>query len=789
MKTHPRAGTLPAQLLIGFTLGICGLNATPGMAQERTASLEEVVVTAQKREQSVQDVPVAVTALTAEAMEVNRVFNVADLNGLAPNLVSRPSPGAVGTVSFSMRGITSYGSLPGTDKQISTYLDGVYLGNPRGTVFNLPTIERIEVLRGPQGTLFGRNATAGAISISTRNPLGELGFAQEVSIGSREYLRSSSLVDLPAWGPLSVAFSYVHEEQEGGIDNLGAGTHWDRRPLGQGTGTSPGTFNDIDTDSFFLAAEFAPGDNFSLTYKYDYNEEKGTPPANVPIAINPDPAVLGEQGAAFLNALMLANPEVPLYPDGRRPDKVNNNYHLPRDQTNQGHNLTATWEGDNLTIKNILAYRKTDSELSASNLVGLGYTLGFMGPVLGLPSDTPFCAVCSHVINDSEQWSNELQAVYDADFLTLTAGLLYFESENSTGLPTSPETQSFAFFAGATLFPTSSGFFSNDAESMAAYAQAEFHVLPSLDVIAGYRMTRDEKTGSYLLGPAGDTTQIDDEYKEDNPSYLVGVNYRPLEDILLYAKYSTAFVSGGSIAGVAFGQEDVEAWELGMKGDFLDNRLRANLALFDTTYKNSQSLQAGSNVGHPEISVLIVDFGGDIEARGAELELSALPLEGLTLGWSVGYTDVSYADVSDILKASNGGNLYPNSDYLPTLVPDWTSNLSASYETEPLFGNSYLSLSVTGVWHSKIRLDSNPGRADAVPQFGVLEYTPESWLVNARAVLRDIPLGAFRGEIALWGKNLTDNDYPVSALNFGSFGLSATFLEPRSYGVDLRFQF
>ncbi len=747
------------------------------------------MVTAQKREQSIQDIPVAVTALTAEQIEVNRVFNVADLSGLAPNLVSRPSPGAVGTVSFSMRGITSYGSLPGTDKQISTYLDGVYLGNPRGTVFNLPTIERIEVLRGPQGTLFGRNATAGAISISTRNPLGELGFSQDISLGSRDYLRSSTLVDLPSWRDLSVSFSYVHEEQEGSIENLGAGIRWDRSGLGEGRGKSPATLNDIDTDGLFFAAEFAPGDNFSLSYKYDYNEERGTPPANVPIALNPDPAILGAQGAAFLGALTAANPDVPLYPDGRRPDEVNNSYHLPRDQTNQGHNLTAVWELEDLTIKNILAYRKTESELSASNLVGLGYTLGFVGPALGLAEDTPFCAVCSHVRNESDQWSNELQAVYESDSLTLTAGALYYRSEDDTGLPASPETLSFAFFPNAALSPGSSGYFSNEAESMAAYLQGEFHLNSTLDLVAGYRMTRDEKTGSYLLGDAGEATQIDDDYQEDNPSYLLGINYRLPNDALLYAKYATAFVSGGSIAGVAFGREDVKSWELGMKGDFLDNRLRANFAVFDATYENPQSLQAGSNVGYPEISVLVVEFGGDIEARGAELEISALPAEGLTLNVSVGYTDVEYADVSEVLRASNGGNIYPNSDYLPTLVPDWTSNLSASYDTAPLFDTSYLSASFTGIWHSKIRLDSNPGRAAALPQFGELEYSPDSWILNARIALRDIRVGSFTGELALWGKNLSDNDYAVSALNFGSFALSAAFLEPRSYGMDFRLSY
>jgi len=221
-----------------------------------TAALEEVIVTAQKREENVQSVPIAITALTQEALATNRVSNVTDLSGLAPNLTSRPAPGGNAIASFSMRGITSYGIVPGSDKEISIYLDGVYIGSPRGSIFTLPDIAQLEVLRGPQGTLFGRNATAGAINITTRDPAGELGLRQELSVGNHNYKRSRTSIDSPTWGPFSFAATYAKEERDGDIKNTAAnGQVWDRTQFGQGTAKVAKRFGDKDADTYFLAAK------------------------------------------------------------------------------------------------------------------------------------------------------------------------------------------------------------------------------------------------------------------------------------------------------------------------------------------------------------------------------------------------------------------------------------------------------------------------------------------------------------------------------------------------------
>ena len=157
------------------TIGFMPAQASAQAASEDGGGLEEIVVTAQKREQSMQDVPIAVSALGGEALQANRVVTVSDLGGLAPGVTVRTAAGGSQLPSFSVRGAVSYGVVPGSDRQVSMYLDGVYISSPRGSIFDLPDLERIEILRGPQGTLFGRNATAGAVSITTRDPKGEFG--------------------------------------------------------------------------------------------------------------------------------------------------------------------------------------------------------------------------------------------------------------------------------------------------------------------------------------------------------------------------------------------------------------------------------------------------------------------------------------------------------------------------------------------------------------------------------------------------------------------------------------
>ena len=246
-------------------------------AESESGGLEEIVVTAQKREQNLQDVPIAVTAITGDALQTNRVTSVSDLSGLAPGVIVRTAAGGSQLPSFSIRGAISYGVVPGSDKEVSIYIDGVYMASARGAIFDLPDVERIEMLRGPQGTLFGRNATAGAVSITTRDPTGKFGVKATVTAGNYNQNRERISVDLPQVGPFSGYVSYVHNYKRGDIRNAGAGQVWDRTASGLGKATSPEWLGTRRSESFFGALKFEPSDNFKTVYKFDYNRETGTP--------------------------------------------------------------------------------------------------------------------------------------------------------------------------------------------------------------------------------------------------------------------------------------------------------------------------------------------------------------------------------------------------------------------------------------------------------------------------------------------------------------------------------
>jgi iron complex outermembrane receptor protein len=198
------AGKL-AILLGSASLLVLGIGAT-ATAQDQGSSaqsansggLEEIVVTAQKREQRLQSVPISITALGAEALKADRIETVSDLNAVAPNLTVRPGAGGNQSPNYTLRGILGASAAAGQDKGVSPYLDGVYLQAQSGSVFELADIERVEVLKGPQGTLFGRNATGGAIQIITKDPTGEYGGYQELTGGNLGTFRGKTHLDLPA---------------------------------------------------------------------------------------------------------------------------------------------------------------------------------------------------------------------------------------------------------------------------------------------------------------------------------------------------------------------------------------------------------------------------------------------------------------------------------------------------------------------------------------------------------------------------------------------------------------
>jgi iron complex outermembrane receptor protein len=772
-------------------------------------TLQEIIVTAQKREQNLQSVPISVTAVTAKTLEANRITNVMNLNAVAPNLTVRPSVGGVGIPTFSLRGVVSYGSVPGSDKSISLYIDGVYIGAATGSAFELPDVDRIEVLKGPQGTLFGRNATAGAVNIITRDPPGRFQVRQDFTVGNYDQFKSRTRIDFGTWHDLTGSINFVHDERQGDIKNTGAGTVWDYSAspkAHEGILTSPKHLGDKNANLIFASFKYKPTDALTITDKFDWSENHYTPEGVGLIGMNLN-SLTSTYGALFtgaVGAILAGNSPslLQIYPT--RPKALNNSFSAPAYDNAFGDSLIVQYRvNDQLSLKNIAAYRYSYiwADYQLDGLGGLTIPsssfFGFpLSAIVGQPVGTPFEMLTDSSQSIAKQYSDEFQANYDSKYVTATVGALYFQLSTRAGGPFGLPNNygpaacipgGKANLTVSLLCSSPSGYSLNlnRAKSYAGYIQVEGHLTSQLDIVGGYRLTKDEKSGSAATLGFYSTFS----YEKTKPSYSIGLNYKPWENILLYAKYANAFVSGGNVASVAFLPETAHSYEGGIKADLLERRLRTNIAIWDVTYQNLQQATTGIFVGKPQIGTVVVDEG-NAHARGFELEVTALPMHGLTLNGGLGYTDFSYTQVTQPF----GGSLLES-----TVRPKWTANVSAEYDTDPLFDDVRLSLRTDANYRSRENLN---GYSQFNPTY--VNGSPAVWLLNARVALDHIKLAGSDVSVALWVQNLTDDKSPLYAvyipLNpiaspaapFAPFTdtLASTNYQPaRTFGLDISFTY
>ena len=316
--------------------------------------------------------------------------------------------------------------------------------------------------------------------------------------------------------------------------------------------------------------------------------------------------------------------------------------------------------------------------------------------------------------------------------------------------------------------------------SLAAYTQAEVHITPQVDIVGGLRVTNDKKSGRFVTT----TTLLDPPYNATRLSYSAGVNYKPTDDVLLYGKFSNAFVAGGFSGPVSYLPEIANSWEAAIKSNWLDHRFRVNLAVFDVKYKDLQTAQFGTTVGHPEVSLVVADLG-DQRAKGFELETTTVPVKGLTLGAAAGYTDVHFTRLNPVI--SQLGVPVTLNNYKPTLQPDWTANLSAQYYTPEFFGNSRMSFRIDGSWRSKVRIIGYEVLR-VLPQYTSVNYAPATWLVNGRIALENIKLPIGEGQIAVWAKNLT-NDRSITFPDVFGFIGATEWQAARTFGLEISFKY
>lgn len=742
-----------------------GFTSTPALAQKNTLKLEEVLVTARKRDESLQKVPVSVTALT-EQLQIASVRTLRDIQSYAPNININKNGGGAGAASISIRGVSYQEVDKSLDPSVGVILDGVYLGTNVGQLLNNFDIERIEVLRGPQGTLFGKNTTGGVINVIRPKPTGEFGGEVRLGTGSWDLRDIKGVVNFPILEDKLAGKVYATDTKDDG---------W----LTNTTINEDTARTDVTNFGFSLLA--TPTDALEIQFNYDNLEDKSD--LNGGHNFTPDDSVGCATLAPFgdLNVIPGITPDViststvcASQDTGSDKDNVSMNNHQIASVDTDAYTLRALWTLDSGFITYIGGYRENEEfrrnefDASAADYLSLDFAQDY--------------EQTSHEINFASTFSE----TYD-----FVAGLYYWESEYSQRSDTFGA--AYNFFVGERPLDSSS-FLTQHQEttSYAAYFQGNWHITEKLTATLGVRHTEEEKeltgqTPTALLAdgtvftdagvnPPSITTFAKDDWSETSPK--IGLSYEVNEDILVFGSYSEGFKSGGffgrntTVGGLttSYDPEYVATTELGIKSDLADGRVRVNATVFSTDYDDKQEENlislADGNVGTS------VSNASEAKIQGVELEVTAVLVEGLTVRLAYGYLDSEYNGYdADI----NGDGIVTNNDFLTLRrAPENTVGLSARYSGN--FGDVGFDADVTYRWQDEMETIANNDPLGTVESHEI---------VNASAAftfLEDY-------QINIYGRNLADERYVTSVVNIGPLSSFGAWNQPRNWGAEFRYNF
>ena len=725
------------------------LAAAPAAAQEgasdESVGVADIVVTAQKREENLQDTPISMVALGSEALVQKGIGSLSDLfTGAVPSIRIAPFVGRVSAVSIGMRGLVPVDATQVTrDPTVGVYIDSVYLGRVSGLGMELADIERVEVLRGPQGTLFGRNTIGGAISVVSKRPTGELGFDLKAGIGNYRGRSFATHINLPQAAGISVKVDGVYEGRGGLVQN----------PLGG----DARDYGEIEKYGFKISALLEPADNVSILYSYDLSRDKSTGLYHYITASEQPPAATPSFIELDTGRVKVGRIGLPLF---RNPQEA------------KGHSLTAEWDiSDALTLRSISAWRNLDStqmdgDEGSNTTWGPGRRFGRL----------------SYANVKQDQFSQEVQLVGDVGELKFVLGGYYFkENGRDEAIVYSLGTLN-PTLTGVDLFPEPSpdggaGNLPDRAaevrvRSKALFGQATWspEALRGLHITAGARYTDDHKDGR-LLFIRGVDPDLSFVFNSSRVDPMATIAYDFSEDINAYVKWSRAYRAGGantrSVILRTFGEEELTAWEAGMKADLFDRRLRVNVAAYMSRLSNQQvDFLNPAFISNTET----VNAPEKRKIKGIEADITLVPVRGLSLSANYVYTDAPPTPVRNIFT-----------DEIEEVFSAFTPKHSASFSADYLFPAVSF-----GQLRAHVGLDT---AGNYIPNGTVETKTETALLLNARVSLGEIALGGGEMEVAVWGKNLTNATYNLLDFRIPRRTTATLYNEPRTYGLEARVTF
>lgn len=770
-------------LVIATMSGAFAQDAQP--APERRG-IENVVVTAQKREESQQTVPIAVTAFSGEELQQRFARTLTDFGGSAPNVQLAPEGISPFSSSFFMRGLGTDERESFSDPSVAVVVDGVTEARASVALTDLLDIESVEVLRGPQGTLQGRNATAGAILVRHAAPdLNDFKAMGSVLVGNYGRIETKGMVNVPLVdGTAAFRVAVKTTNSDGYYYN-----EFDHSKKG-------GENNYTILPSFKFA-----GENFDMTVRGEVSRLRDD--ASTLLAYNTcrvDPRLFpssGGQNDVMVDLLAQQfGSDVAAASCARQPDKSSYdiNQNRPQGEINDLDVWGLTGEmnyniPDVGTITYIGNYRQTKEH-----------------SVLD-PDGTVGSLFAANDITHHWQTSHELRFASEfSDFVDFVAGVLYLKQSY-----TLDRHQFLGFVAPPDQLVFSMGS-AQDNEQWGIFAQANWHLTDRLTLVTGARYSADKKAMDICAAaPASCEGRVEHLAENwNNVSPRVGLNYQVTDDLFAYTYWARGFRAGGfngnaSSAALAgpYDPEKVDTWEVGFKWDTLDRMLRINGAAFWTEAKGLQrSISKQSPSGSVDV---ITDNAAGARLRGLELEVTALPFEGFTLVASAGYLDAKYTDYCEDLNGAspNDPSLVPCgpaqgavqpvdlTGLLLNRAPKWNTRLSGTYDI-PIGDAGTLSLNAEWIYTGR-QLTTQAGFPMGLTT-GILNYDGSvvspmrraTNIVNASISWSDAD---DRYRVSVFGKNLTNEVYIQRTSTIEGVWNFITLNAPRTYGMEVTYNF
>lgn len=728
----------------------CVVGAIAGHSQADSV-LEELVVTAQKREQNLQDVSVSVAAFSGDAMNELGIQDPKDIANLIPNVSVQSTENFP---SFNIRGVQLLDFGDGNESPISFYIDEVYYGTPAGQTAGLFDIERAEVLRGPQGTLFGRNSTGGLVHFITKKPTEEF-----QASGSVEYASDDELI-----GQFAVSGSLtdtVRGRLAGKIHNRDG---WQTSNAGQETG-------EVDSWSIRGMLEFDVSDTLTALVSVNHSDIDNVPAGVTSLGLNDPnisfpafpgapfnvfPVPCGSPGSTLSEGAVLNNQCVDLFgnPGSADPERPGTTVRLANDTELSGASVKLTWDvSENMELVSISAFNTVDKELTSD------------------ADGTPMFAGMTTYVVESEAFSQEVRLSGSSDKSNWIVGAFYYDEEKDPLEFNVPEVAaSFGAFGA-------DGDAILDTTSWAVFGQVEYELTDQLTLIGGIRYTDEEKEltiANDLDNPTlipGTTIPFiaEEEIDEEEVTGRVGLDWRPTEDTLAFLSISTGYKSGAfntsfPIPGssVPSDSETVVNYEVGLKTTLLDETLRLNTSVFYSDYSDLQSV----NVPVGSIAA-VVDNVGDADIYGLEVEVTWLASEDVDVMFGLGLLD---SEVDSDRVIFDGSEL----PYAPSLSANALIRYQLPFE---LFGGDL-------VWTNALKYVDEHFQT-AQNEFTSIQDEYAVWDTVLRWNSNDS-----RYFVELFAKNVGDKEFTVDRYSVQALGIAASSWERvRHGGIRVGFDF